>query len=63
MENSSSSFKIKPLAKRTAQEHEHGALLCRRREDAVMLHAYRPRCWPEAAVAGHRLPSRVGLAH
>lgn len=69
MENSSSSFKIKSLAKRTVHEHELGALLDllytqkkqREREDAVMSHVCRPQCCLEAAGAGLRLPLPDGV--
>lgn len=64
MENSRSSFKIKSLAKRTAHEHELGALLDllhkkeKQRDNAVTLHVYRPHCYLEAAGAALRLSAR-----
>lgn len=60
MENLSSSFKIKSLAKRTVHEHELGALLDLLHkkkkessgEDAVMSHVCRPHCYLKALGAG-----------
>lgn len=68
MENSSSGFKIKSLAKTTAHEQELGALMDllhkkkkrqKEREDAVMSHVCRPRCylWAAGARLGLSLPA------
>lgn len=70
MENSSSGFKIKSLAKTTACEQELWALLDllpkkkkreKQREDAVMSHVCRPRwyLWAAGARLGLSLPAGV----
>lgn len=69
MENSSSGFKIKSLAKTTAREQELGALMDllhkkkrqKEREDAVMSHVCRPRCYLRAAGARLGLCLPAGL--